>query len=105
MKVVLKRWGGILLLLSAILLSAGAVAAAEKEGLNLAFQHLYEVMDRYHRAFYVYTDLSAAGNHFVTLGRISSTRDADKVEIEPGFRGDCLSGVTCIRNRFYSGGD
>ncbi len=105
MKVVLKKWSGILFLLSAILLSAGAVADAEKAGVNLAFQHLYDVMDRYHSAFYVYTDLSAAGNHFVTLGRISSTGDADKVEIEPGFRGDCLSGATCIRNRFYSGGN
>ncbi|NOZ26089.1 MAG: hypothetical protein GXO94_08400 [Nitrospirae bacterium] len=100
----ISRSGFVVSILCAVLLSAGA-ARAEKRGVDLAFEHLYEVMDRYHRAFYVYTDLSAAGNHFVTLGRMSSPGDADKVGIEPGFRGDCLSGSTCIRNTFSSAGD
>jgi hypothetical protein len=37
---------------------------------ELAFQHLEEVMDKFHESFDVYSDLSAAGNHFVTLGGV-----------------------------------
>lgn len=32
-----------------------------------AYVDLCDVMDRYHRTFDVYTDLSAAGNHFMIL--------------------------------------
>ncbi len=102
----LLKWrGGVLILFCAVLWSAASAAADQSTGLDLAFEHLYEVMDRYHGAFYVYTDLSAAGNHFVTLGRLSSTGDDDRVEIDPGFRGDCFSGTTCIRNRFNAAED
>ena len=40
-----------------------------------AYEHIYEVMDKYHQTFDVYTDLSAAGNHFVTYGAMG---DEDK---------------------------
>jgi|GEM_PF-1117194 len=72
---------------------------------DLAFQHLEEVMDNFHETFDVYTDLSAAGNHFVTLGRMSSPGDEDKIQINPGFTVNCFSGATCIENRFYSSGN
>jgi hypothetical protein len=32
--------------------------------LDSAYQHLYEVMDKYHKTFDVYTDQDAGGNHF-----------------------------------------
>jgi hypothetical protein len=69
------------------------------------FDYLNEVMDKYHRTFDVYTDLSEAGNHFVALGRMTSAGGENYVAIDPGFRSGCFSGVTCIENRFYSSGD
>ena len=72
---------------------------------DLAFQYLNESMDEFHEAFDVYTDLSAAGNHFVALGKMSSVGDEDKVEINPGSDVDPYSGSTCIENRFYASGD
>ncbi len=72
---------------------------------QLAFQHLEEVMDKFHKSFDVYTDLSAAGNHFVTLGLMSSTGGENMVEINPGSTDSCFSGVTCIENRFRSSGN
>lgn len=72
---------------------------------NAAFEHLYEVMDNYHKTFDVYTDLSEAGNHFVMLGRMSSIGAGDKVEINPSFTDSCYSGVTCIENKFSSSGN
>ena len=72
---------------------------------ELAFQHIEGAMDKFHKVFDVYIALSAAGNHFVTLGRISSSGDEDKVEINPGFTVNCFSGAACIENRFYSSGN
>jgi hypothetical protein len=75
------------------------------EGASKAYEHLYEVMDKYHKNFDVYTDISAAGNHFVMLGRMASKGSEDKVEINPGFKSNCYSGATCIENKFFSSGD
>lgn len=72
---------------------------------NLAYQHLEEIMDKYHKTFDVYTDLSSAGNHFVTLGRMNSMGDEEEVEINPNYRKGCYSGDSCIENRFQSTGD
>ena len=66
---------------------------------ELAFQHIEEIMDKFHKVFDVYTDLSAAGNHFVTLRRMSSSGDEDKVEINPGSTVNCFSGVTKEQKR------
>ncbi len=69
-----------------------------------AYEHLYEVMDKYHNSFDVYTDLSAAGNHFVCLGRMASEGDEDAVDIDPGSTNNPYSGATCIENCFYAKG-
>ncbi len=39
------------------------------------------------------------------LGRMSSSGDQDKVEINPGYTLDCFSGSSCIENRFSADGD
>jgi hypothetical protein len=70
-----------------------------------AFKHLETVMDKFHKTFDVYTDLSAAGNHFVTLGRMSSEGDEDKVDIDPGYTVNPHSGCTCIKNQFTANSD
>ncbi len=77
----------------------------ESSSEKLAFEHLAEVMDQFHTRVPVYTDLSAAENHFVMLGRMSSSGDQDKVEINPGYALDCFSGSSCIENRFFANGD
>ena len=98
-----KHSGFALILVSAIFatLAFGDANASEK----MAFQHLQSVMDQYHRTFDVYTDLSAAGNHFVTLGRLTSPGAGDNVTIDPGFATGCFKGSTCIANTFRSSGN
>lgn len=78
--------------------------AASPKSEQKAFQHLQEVMDKYHKTFDVYTDLSAAGNHFVTLGRMTSSGDEEKVTIDPGCTLSPHSGCTCIKNQFLANG-
>jgi len=64
-----------------------------------AYQHIYEVMDKYHQTFDVYTDLSAAGNHFVTYGKMPDIADQDKIACNSSTVWP-HSGDTCIVNRF-----
>ncbi len=60
-----------------------------------AYQHLVEVMDKYHQSFDVYTDIGAGGNHFVHLARIGSD-----VAINMSFTETVRSGATSIKNTF-----
>ena len=62
---------------------------------KLALQHLRDVMDAFHYTFDVYTDLSAAGNHFVMLGRMGTS-----AAIDPSSRENPQEGATCIKNEF-----
>lgn len=71
-------------------------------GVDDAYQHVYEVMDKYHQTFDVYTDLSAAGNHFVAYGAMG---DEDKLTINPGCKISPHSGDTCFENRFIVNGN
>ncbi len=65
------------------------------------YRHLGDVMDRYHGTFDLYTDLSAAGNHFVALGKMGQAH----ITIFPGHETGCFRGATCIENRFYANGN
>lgn len=49
----------IMLILIYILLHRSALADVDK-----AYEHLYEIMDKYHKSFDVYTDQDAGGNNF-----------------------------------------
>jgi len=66
---------------------------------ELALEHLKEIMNKYHSDFDVYTDLSAAGNHFVMLAKMGKD-----VEINPGCFENPYSGATCIENKFNGTG-
>ena len=76
---------------------AGSIGFAQPE--IDAKLHLYDVMDRFHRNFDVYTDLSAAGNHFVMLAKMG-----EDVEIKPGCKEDPYRGTDSIENKFYGTG-
>jgi uncharacterized repeat protein (TIGR01451 family) len=66
--------------------------------LNKAHQHLAEVMDSYHQSFDVYTDMGAAGNHF-----IHRAREYD-VTLNGAFTRTVHSGCTAISNTFSAHG-
>lgn len=62
-----------------------------------AYQHLTEVMDKYHQSFDVYTDAGAGGNHFVLLAKIGTVTD---VAVNSSFTETVHSGATAIKNTF-----
>lgn len=67
---------------------------------TLAISHLEEILEKFHNSFHVYTDLSAAGNHFTLIEKIYSQEDQDKVNIDMGYKLGCYSGDTCIKAEF-----
>jgi hypothetical protein len=68
--------------------------------LDASIEHLAEQMDRYHKAFDVYTDAGAAGNHFVALAKIGD--DLRSVEINPCNRESVNTGSTAVKNVFHN---
>jgi hypothetical protein len=70
-----------------------------------AIQYLKEVMDQYHRAFDVYTDSHAAGNHFHARGRMSSPGDSLLVPamVESSVQNP-HAGITCIEATLKASG-
>jgi hypothetical protein len=64
-----------------------------------AYQHLSEVMDQYHQAFDVYTDLDAGGNHFVHRAKMGTA-----VSTDDAYTGTAHSGSTSIANSFSGTG-
>jgi len=86
--------------------SASANMEYDDDGVNftqtsdvLALEHLEEILDKYHSDFDVYTDLSAAGNHFVLPAKMG-----EDAEINPGCFEKPHSGATCIENKFAGTG-
>jgi hypothetical protein len=64
-----------------------------------ALGYLKEVLDKYHNGFDVYTDLSAAGNHFVLPAKMGGDVAIDlNCAINPHH------GATCIENKFTGTG-
>ncbi len=60
-----------------------------------AYQHLTEVMDKYHHTFDVYSDVGAGGNHFVHRAMAGSD-----VTINDAYTQVVRSGASAIRNTF-----
>lgn len=89
------------------LLVFASSAAAEHRS---AVRYLADVQDQYHRAFDVYTDLDAAGNHFAVRARMSSydllhdgAAAAKTVPaMDEGYTLKPHSGSTCIKASFRS---
>lgn len=81
--------------------SGSVVGARSAETIDRAYQHLAEVMDEYHQVFDVYTDMGAAGNHFVALGQAGAPDNGlGSVEIYPCATDMPHRGVTAIKNVF-----
>jgi|LGOV01.1.fsa_nt_gb hypothetical protein len=59
-----------------------------------AYQHLCEVMDKYHEFFDVYSDRDAAGNHYIPSGWMG---DWDDITFNDSYTTDPHSGANCIK--------
>jgi len=64
-----------------------------------AYQHLMEVMDKYHDSFYVYYDNDAGGNHFYPSGWMG---DAPSITFDSNNIKNIHSGTSCIKITFKS---
>lgn len=73
--------------------------SASSSPLSKAHQHLAEVMDQYHQSFDVYTDLGAAGNHFVHRAMMGTD-----VTLNDAFTETVHTGCTAIQNTFTGTG-
>ena len=82
-----------------------AVSSPLLGDVSQAYQHIDHVMGQYHQSFDVCTELSAAGNHFVMFGRLTSAGDDQRVVVDPGCDVLPHSGATCIENVFLAAGD
>ena len=79
-----------------------ASPTATNNPIDLAYQHLYEVMDKYHNAFDVYTDQDAGGNHFYPSGWMGAT---ETVSYDGNWTKDYHEGTSCIKITFTADGD
>ena len=76
------------------------------DDVEASVKYLAAVQDRFHTAFDVYTDVDAAGNHFVARARMSSPGDEVAIpEMLENWTQNSHSGSTCIRAEFHSKGD
>jgi len=60
-----------------------------------AFNYLYEVMDKYHLSFDIYTDQDAGGNHGFPSGWMG---DISALKMDTSWIYNCYKGTTCIKN-------
>ena len=93
----------VIILLSIIIVSPIFVSqlqsAQANTGSTLAIEYLKEVLDKYHTSFDVYTDSSAAGNHFVLPAKMEND-----VQIDLNCATNPHQGTTCIENKFTGTG-
>lgn len=69
---------------------------------DAAYQHLYQVMDRYSGTFDVYTDADAGGNHFIPNGWMGDVHDI--VTFDEAYATNPHSGLTCIKVTYSAAG-
>ncbi len=97
----MKKYSSIFLIvfLSLILISPVFISHLQSvkadTGSVPALEYLKEVLDKYHTSFDVYTDSSAAGNHFVLPAKMEND-----VEINLNCVTNPYRGTTCIENKF-----
>jgi len=69
-----------------------------QEALAWNIEYLKDVMDKYHRDFWVYDDVSEAGNHFHAVAKFPNA--SAPVDANGSWPIDPYSGATCIRCEF-----
>jgi hypothetical protein len=63
-------------------------------GSEQAYEHLYEVMDRYHKKFFVYKNNDEGGNHFYPSGYMG---DITTIDVQTNWVSRLYEGTSCIR--------
>jgi hypothetical protein len=92
----LKHYALLLLLLLSLM---PTFALADE---NKAYEHLYEVMDKFHNSFDVYTDQDACGNHFYPSGWMG---DTSTLSFDSNWTSGCYAGSSCIKISFSKNGN
>ncbi|MEE8153764.1 MAG: hypothetical protein V3T53_02260 [Phycisphaerales bacterium] len=85
-----------------VLLGAATGSIHAGGGVGPALGHLAAEMDRFHTAFDVYTDVAAAGNHFVMLAKTADPAAPNAVTIDPTSTENPHSGVTSVKCTFQN---
>lgn len=67
-----------------------------------AYQHLYDIMDKHHESFDVYSDQDAGGNHFFPSGWMG---DISAISFDSNWTSNPHSGTSCIKVSFTAKGD
>lgn len=62
-----------------------------------AYLHLYEIMDRYHKSFDVYTDGNAGGNHYYPSGWYNTSDTVNNMTLNTNCGDNPHSGISCIK--------
>lgn len=87
-----------------IQLNASAVVnddlQAARNSADKSLEYLRAEMDRYHRQFFVYEDVSAPGNHFHAWARFTDPSNAPKVIMNGSWTENVFEGATAIRCEF-----
>lgn len=89
MSTILKRVNA---LVFSILICYPLIVCAQEE-VNNAFQHLYNVMDKYHLSFDVYTNQDAGGNNF----HPTLFGDYNRIKMTSGWTENIKSGYSCYK--------
>jgi len=72
---------------------------------ELAYRHLYDVMDKYHNSFDVYSDQDAGGNHFYPFGwMVEEGGDISAISFNSNWDSNYYSGTSCIKITFNANG-
>ncbi len=95
-----RRGKRLLVVGTALLMSLTLPPALSVGDVDMAYQYEYEVMDKYHNTFDVYTDMEAGGNHFQPSGWMG---DPPTISLDSECMTNCRSGTTCIRIAFAGG--
>ncbi len=81
-------------------ITTGTYSFIYPSSVKAAIEYLSDVMDQYHRRFYVYEDISSAGNHFHALAKMPDSSAA--IRINGSYSSNTHSGATCCRFEYQN---
>jgi hypothetical protein len=77
------------------------LSCTERDGEDRAYDHLYDVMDKFHSTFDVYTNQDEGGNHFFPSGWMG---EFSSLGFDGNYNRGCYSNPSCIKIRFNPSG-
>lgn len=90
--------------ISVLAFSLVHVSSLAQKGERNAVSYLSKVMDKFHTSFDVYTDLNAAGNHFLVRAKMGAPGEENAIPpMDEASTENPRSGATCIKATFKPG--